>query len=86
MNNVTQREIATTLRDDDRPTGARHRSVWECEAGKMYENDKKLVQTRNTFYGTCICPVVFPFHPVYHNTEQQVATYGIILLTIELKL
>jgi len=28
----------------------------------------------------CICLVLFPFHPIYHYTKQQVATYGIILL------
>jgi len=36
-------------------------------------------KTRNTFYATCICPMLFPFHTIYHNTKQQVAKYSITL-------
>jgi len=37
--------------------------------------------TRNTFCGSCICPMLFPFHTIpWYQTA--VATYGITLLMV----
>jgi len=35
-------------------------------------NNSTIFQTRNTFYGTCICSLLFPFHPIYHDTIFEI--------------
>jgi len=42
--------------------------------------DEFLYKIRNTFYVTRICPMLFAFHPIYHNTKHKIAAYGTMLI------